>query len=198
MLQKLPLSASRALASHLPHLHTVTREMNMDSNELQAFGVFKPVGHLVVSFPNAEQADAGRHALQRLGFSDDDIHAYTDQEMMRQIAADLERASPLAGVGQELNLIKAHQALAERGYHWLVVRAENDAKARTAAEALQQAGAERAQLYGRFVIEEMIEHAADLPQVKDSPDAGLDAQTPSGLESERAALRPPKDNTAAD
>ena len=169
----------------------------MDSNELQAFGVFKPVGHLVVSFPNAEQATVGRDALQRLGFSDEDIRAYTDQEMMCQITADLERASPLAGVGQELNLIKAHQDLAERGYHWLVVRTENNAKARTAAEALQQAGAERAQLYGRFVIEEMIEHAADLPQVKDSPDAGLDAQTPSGMESERAALRPPQDNKAA-
>ena len=53
-------------------------------------------------------------------------------------------------------------------------------------------GAERAQLYGRFIIEEMITHAADMPQVKESPDSGLDPQTPSGEEKERAQLRPPE------
>lgn len=169
----------------------------MNPSELQAFGVFKPVGHMVVSFPSAEQAAAGSNALQRQGLPEADIHAYTDQEMLRQIDGDLERANPIAGVGQELNLIKAHRALAERGYHWLVVRTEDTATAQAAAETLRQVGAERAQLYGRFVIEEMIEHPSDLPQVKDSPDAGLDAQTPSGLESERTVLRPPKDDKAA-
>ena len=98
--------------------------------------------------------------------------------MLAQIDEDLRQASPVAAVGQELNLVKAHQALAERGYHWLVVRVDNDEAARTAADALKAAGAERAQLYGRFIIEELIEHAADLPQVSESPDRGLDAQTP--------------------
>ncbi|NYS35797.1 hypothetical protein HZZ02_19160, partial [Streptococcus danieliae] len=90
-----------------------------------------------------------------------------------------------------------HQALAERGYHWLVVRVDNDEAARTAADALKAAGAERAQLYGRFIIEELIEHAADLPQVSESPDRGLDAQTPSGHEAERAEIRPASDQDTA-
>ncbi|MEJ8291722.1 hypothetical protein WKI45_02760 [Delftia tsuruhatensis] len=162
----------------------------MDSSPPRAYGVFKPVGHMVVSFPTAAQADEGMAALQALALPDQGIQRYTDREMLAQIDQDLRQASPVAAVGQELNLVKAHQALAERGYHWLVVRVDSDEAARAAADALKAAGAERAQLYGRFIIEELIEHAADLPQVGESPDRGLDAQTPSGREAERAHIRP--------
>jgi len=157
---------------------------------LHAYGVFKPVGHLVVSFPSGEQADQGHATLTALGISQNHIRQYSDREMLSQANTDIEHASPLAAVGQELNLIKSHRALAELGYHWLVVHVDNDAQARTMADALKDAGAERAQLYGRFVIEELISHPGDLPQVSESPDRGLDAQTPSGLEEERAQLRP--------
>ena len=51
------------------------------------------------------------------------VRRLTDREMLSQIEQDLQKASSLAAVGQELNLIKAHRALAERGYHWLVVHA---------------------------------------------------------------------------
>nr|WP_312372332.1 hypothetical protein [Delftia acidovorans] len=169
----------------------------MDSSPPRAYGVFKPVGHMVVSFPTAAQADDGVAALQALERPARDIRRYSDREMLAQIEEDLRQASPVAAVGQELNLVKAHQALAERGYHWLVVRVDNDEAARTAADALKAAGAERAQLYGRFIIEELIEHAADLPQVSESPDRGLDAQTPSGHEAERAKIRPASDQGTA-
>ncbi len=42
---------------------------------------------------------------------------------------------------------------------------------------------------GNFIIEELIEHADDESQVAESPDRGLDAQTPSGLEAERVQRR---------
>ena len=166
----------------------------MDSSPARAYGVFKPVGHMVVSFPTAAQADDGMAALQALNLPEQDVRRYTDREMLAQIDQDLRQASPVAAVGQELNLVKAHQALAERGYHWLVVRVDSDEAARNAADALKAAGAERAQLYGRFIIEEMITRSADLPQVKESPDTGLDPQTPSGQERERAHMRPSEDS----
>ncbi|MFT3815588.1 MAG: hypothetical protein QM740_19840 [Acidovorax sp.] len=162
----------------------------MHPANLHAYGVFKPVGHMVVSFPSASLAKNGHAALKALGIAEQDIHPYTDREMLAQIDGDLARASPMAAIGQELNLIKAHRALAVHGYHWLVVRVDSDSQARQAADALGAQGAERAQLYGRFIIEDLIQHADDLPQVKDSPDSGLDAQTRSGLEEERALLRP--------
>lgn len=162
----------------------------MDPADLHSYGVFKPVGHMVVSFPDASLAQKGHAALRALGIAEQDIHGYSDREMLAQIDSDLAQASPLAAVGQELNLIKAHRALAEQGYHWLVVRVASDSMARRAADVLRAEGAERAQLYGRFIIEDLIAHAGDLPQVKDSPGSGLDAQTPSGLEEEHAQLRP--------
>ncbi|MBD7959358.1 hypothetical protein [Comamonas avium] len=162
----------------------------MDPQKQRAFGVFKPIGHIVASFPNSNLAQQGKNELEVLGIASADIHSYTDTEMLAQIDADLDRASPLAGVGQELNLIKAHRVLAEHGYHWLVIRVIDDSQARLIAGKLCTSGAERAQLYGRFMIEELISHPTDLPQVKDSPDSGLDALTPSGTEEERALIRP--------
>ena len=165
----------------------------MDHEEKLSFGVFKPVGRVVISFPSADAAKATARDLDRIGLHGDMIDYYTDREMLAQIDRDLERASPLAGIGQDLNLIKAHQALAEQGYHWLVVTAKNDEQARKIADCAKARGAERAQHYGHFVIEELISHPTDMPQVADSPDRGLDPQTPSGKESERAEIRPPED-----
>ena len=161
-----------------------------DPAPARSFGVFKPVGHVVISFPTAGQADAAAQRLQGLGLAGDAVRRYTDTEMLRQIDEDRQHASLLASVGQELNLVMAHRALAERGYHWLVVRADDDAQARQVADVARRCGAERAQSYGRFIIEELIEHGRDLPQVGESPDRGLDAQTPSGREAERAESPP--------
>jgi hypothetical protein len=152
----------------------------------RSFGVFKPTGHVVLSFPTARHAQAAAEQMPGLGLPDDAVHRYTDQEMLQQIDHDRQHASALASIGQEMNLVLAHRALAERGYHWLVVRAADDEVARRVADVARRCGAERAQAYGRFVIEELISHPDDLPQVGESPDRGLDAQTPSGTEAERA------------
>ena len=165
----------------------------MDREDNTSFGVFKPLGHTVISFPTVEAAQEGRAALAQLGLQGDEVRCYTDTEMLSQIAHDLERASPLAAVGQEMNLVMAHKALAERGYHWLIVHTPDDELARRVADRVKPLGAERAQLYGRFIIEELIEHPDDEPQVAESPDRGLDSGTLSGTEEERAELRPPEE-----
>jgi hypothetical protein len=157
-----------------------------------SFGVFKPVGHTFISFPNADQAAEARTSFGRLGVAGDAILGYTDREMLSQIDHDIQAASPLASLGQELNLILAHKALAEQGYHWLIVRTPEDELARQVAACVKPLGAERAQLYGHFIIEELITHADAPPQVAESPDRKLDAATPSGREEERAELQPAK------
>ena len=161
-----------------------------NTSDNTSFGVFKPVGHVLVSFPSAAQADEAAHALADMGLSERLVRRFTDREMLEHIDRDLQRASPIAAIGQELNLIKAHRELAQRGYHWLVVRAPDREQALKVAECAHRHGAERAQLHGTFIIEELIEHPTDLAQVAESPDRGLDAQSPSGKEGERAAIRP--------
>ena len=158
----------------------------MSRPEQTSFGVFKPVGHVVISLPDVQAADRTAVALGRLGIAADAVHRYTDREMLRQIDTDIAKASPIAAVGQEMNLILAHRVLAERGFHWLVVYAANDAQAVQIARTAEAEGAERAQHYGHFIIEELIERPGNVAQVAESPDRGLDAQTPSGKESEAA------------
>ena len=155
----------------------------------RSFGVFKPVGHVVISFPAADQAQRAGQALAELGVPDDAVRHYSDREMLSQIDADIAHASPIAAVGQEMNLVLAHRALAAKGYHWLVVQVGSDEQASRVARAAQACGAERAQHYGHFIIEELIERPGGMSQVAESPDRGLDAQTPSGKETEAAELK---------
>lgn len=154
----------------------------------RSFGVFKPVGHVVISFPQEAQADRASQALAALGLPPGAVRHYSDREMLQQIDRDIAGASPLASIGQEMNLVLAHRALAERGYHWLLVHAADDEQAVRIAATARDCGAERAQHYGRFIIEELIERPGALPQVAESPDRGLDAQTPSGREADTGAL----------
>ncbi len=140
-----------------------------------SFGVYKPVDHLVISFPNGELADRARQDLLALPIAPEDIHPYTDRQMVAQVADDLAHASPLAAIGQEINLLRGHGELAERGYHFLAVKAKNDDQARQIADLVRGHQAERAQYYGHFIIEEMIDPEAGRPQVAESPDRGLDA-----------------------
>lgn len=158
----------------------------MDREHEVSFGVFKPVDHVVVSFPSARQADDAERALADMGLSGDEVRRYSDREMIEQIDRDLARASPLASIGQEVNLVRAHRALAEQGYHWLIVHADDDMRAGQVAEAVRRCGAERAQHYGHFIIEELLERPSRR-QVGESPDRGLDAQTPTGREADVSA-----------
>lgn len=147
-------------------------------HDKHSFGVFKPVGHVVIAFPDADKAAAAASALTERDVGSDRIRRLSDREMVEHIDADLKNASPLAAVGQELNLVKMHRQLATQGYHWLVVQARDDADASRIAEVARGCGAERAQSYGRFIIEELIDPAEGRQQISESPDRGLDSKLP--------------------
>jgi hypothetical protein len=145
-----------------------------------AYGVFKPVGHVVISFPSVEDCDHAVAALLDAGFSAGDVTRYTPEKMLAQVEADLARASPLSGIGQEINLIKAHGELARQGSHFLVVRASGQAEIDKVTTVAANCHASRAQRYGSLVIEELIQVGDSDHQVAESTDRGLDAQTPTG------------------
>lgn len=163
-----------------------------DTADHHSFGVFKPVGHVVISFPNGDAAHQAIRALAAIGIDGEQLRHLSDAQMRRRLEEEIAAASPLASVGQEMNLAQAQLELARLGYHWLVVRAKSDGRAFQIADCVKPFGAERAQYYGHFVIEELIEHTGDTAQVAESPARGLDAQTPSGLEAERSLERSPR------
>ena len=162
--------------------------MDDDDDKHQAYGVFKPVGHVLLSFPGEAEARDAVEAMRGAGFAAADVTLFPAADVALRSRRDIAEASPLAALGQELNLVKAHLALAEAGHPFVAVKVEDDDAALRIAGIGQRFGADRAQHYGRFVIEELIEPGTGEGQVAESPDRGLDAQTPSG--DERSRLRP--------
>ena len=155
----------------------------MDTNEKhEAYGVFKPVGHVIASFANAADAQAAATELAEAGFTGDAVIRYSPEQMRRQADIDIRNAGVLASIGQELNLVKAHRDLAEKGYSFLMVHAPEDDQAQRVAAIAKRHRATRAQQYGHLLIEELIEVGSGETQVGESPDRGLDAQTASGEE----------------
>lgn len=144
-----------------------------------SFGVFKPVGHIVIALQSEARVQAVVSALLTQGSASDALVRYTPYEMLTQVAAQEQAASPLAAIGQELNLIKSHGELARHGCSFLVVHAPDDEQAERVAVLAREMQAVSAQRYGRFMIEELIERTPGEPQVFESPDRGLDVDVPA-------------------
>jgi hypothetical protein len=147
-----------------------------------AYGVFKPVGHVLASFPTESDARAAIAALKQAGFADGDVAYYSAEEVRARAQRDIENAGILANIGQELNLVKAQRDLAEEGHPFVSVRAPEDAAARQVGDIVRRYKADRAQKYGHLIIEELIEPGSGQRQVAESPDRGLDPQTRLGHE----------------
>ncbi|HKX42896.1 MAG TPA: hypothetical protein VJO99_17195 [Burkholderiaceae bacterium] len=128
----------------------------MNPEHQTAYGVFKPIGHVVMSFAAEHDARDARSALLKQGVPQGDIVHYSPDEMKQQADADIESASFLSTVGQELNLVRAHRALAEQGSSFLVVRAADDDTIDRVAGVARRFRAQRAQRYGRFIVEELV------------------------------------------
>ena len=158
----------------------------MNRDEMLSFGVFKPVGYVVLALPSGEKARGARSDLAALSIPSEEIHYLTDSEMREGATTDLERAGLGAGIGQDLNLVRAQLELARHGYHWLVVRARNRDLAVEIARVGEKHDAARAQYYGRLIVEELVTPPEEIGQRNESPELGLDAGTPSRTEAERA------------
>lgn len=146
----------------------------------ESFGVFKPVGHTLMAFRSAQDLQDAASLLLEHGFAQEALARYTPQQMVAQVDAQVLAASPLASVGQELNLIQAHRVLAEGGCSFLLVRAPDDAQAEQVAAVAREGKAVMAQRYGRFLIEELIDPPPGTAQVFESPDRGLDLPVTGG------------------
>ncbi len=144
------------------------------ANPPVSFGVFKPVGHTLVVFRNAQQAQAASSAWLAEGFAADALVHYSPAEMVAQVDAELATAGVLASIGQEINLIKAHRALASQGGHFVLVHTPDAPDLVRVAAVARRFEAVAAQHYGHFVIDELIESTTPLHQVFESPDRGLD------------------------
>ncbi len=158
-----------------------------DNNSQTAYGVFKPVGHVLASFPTERDARSAVEALKQAGFPN--VAFYPASEVLERAERDIRNSGVLANIGQELNLVKQQRDLAEEGHPFVSVLAPEDDAARRAADIVARYNADRAQKFGRLIIEELIEPGTGQRQAKESPDTGLDPQTRSGNESGTGPVR---------
>jgi hypothetical protein len=147
----------------------------MDKKHIpETFGVFKPVGHVVVTLRNVSDLLAAEGLLVEQGFAASALVRYTPEEMIAQVDAEVEKASPMAAIGQDLNLIKAHREMALQGCSFLVVEAPEDAHVDKVTAVAHTLNAVAAQRYGRFITEELIDADDGDNQTFESTDTGLD------------------------
>ncbi len=149
-------------------------------------GVLNPVDHVIVSFADEDKAKRAAVALADSGLAANDVVLFNAAQMMVQAQTDIDQAGVLAGIGQDLNLVKALLQRAQQGSAFLVVHAPEDEQVERIGDVAKRFGAQRAQHHGRFLTEELVDVGDDDRQVAESPDRGLDAETHSGKEGDRS------------
>ncbi len=121
-----------------------------------SFGVFKPVGWVMVGLPTQAQADALLVALGRDGWPGATVLPFTPSESEADMQAMLDNAGGLAGFGYEITLLRRYVALTQQGYRWLLVKVEGEAQAGVAARIAQTCGATLAVHYRTLTVEDLI------------------------------------------
>ncbi len=121
-----------------------------------SFGVFKPVGYVMLGLPTQAHADAVAAALHGAGRSARTVFHFAPQDSVGELEAAIEHAGPLAGFGYEITLLRRYLALAKEGWRWLLVSAEDDERAAKAAALASAGGATLAVHYRTLTVEDLI------------------------------------------
>ncbi|WP_425259298.1 hypothetical protein ACPOLB_00405 [Rubrivivax sp. RP6-9] len=121
-----------------------------------SFGVFKPVGHVMVGLPTQSEADALAVALQAAGWPRAAVQPFVPSDSAAELRALVDNAGPLAGFGHEITLLRRYQQLTAAGYRWLLVRVEDSRPAAAAAEIASACGATLAVHYRTLTVEDLI------------------------------------------
>jgi hypothetical protein len=137
--------------SQPPDSHTV------DIDDLPtSFGVFKPVGHVMVGLPTQGQTDTLVSALLAAGWPSAEVRQFTPRDSVAELRALVDEAGPMAGFGYEITLLRRYLALAQEGQCWLLVKVSGTEQAAQAAELARERGATLAVHYRLLTVEELI------------------------------------------
>ena len=121
-----------------------------------SFGVFKPVGHVMMGLPTQAQLNTLVSALHGAGWPMAALRQFAPRESVAELQAMIDNAGPLAGFGYEITLLRRYLALTEADYRWLLVKAEDSDRAAAAAKVASDCGATLAVYYRMLLVEELI------------------------------------------
>jgi len=121
-----------------------------------SFGVFKPVGHVMIGLPTQAQLDALVAALGVAGWPGTAARQFSPLESAAELQAMADKAGALAGFGYEISLLRRYVSLTGQGYRWLLVQAGDSERAVAAAKIAQDCGATLGVYYRTLLVEDMI------------------------------------------
>ena len=156
---------------------TPTTASNAVKSPIRDDGVLPPENKVFVAFQSPDDMQGALDALLDRGYQESEMLALTPQQMKRQMETNIAHAGPLASIGQDMNLLKTHLALAEQGHSYLIVLWPKSDHEELITQVAIQHNAVRAQKFGRLIIEELVEPQPGKQQHFESPDRGLDRET---------------------
>lgn len=121
-----------------------------------SFGVFKPVGHVMMGLPTQASLSALVAALSEAGWPISALRQFSPVESAAELRAMIDKAGVLASFGYEITLLPRYLSLTEKGYRWLLVKADDTERATAAAELARTCGATLAIYYRTLIVEELI------------------------------------------
>ncbi len=137
----------------------------------ESFGVFKPVGCVVIVLRTPSDLGAMSTGLLQAGLSRDDMLPYSAADMLDKVDAETLSDGIWAQFGLELHIASAHRKLAAHGCSFLLVQAPTDEKQALVKGLVRRLRAPTAQLYGHLVIEELTASSASEVQFEPAPGA---------------------------
>lgn len=121
-----------------------------------SFGVFKPVGHVMIGVPTQTQLETLVIALHDAGWPDSDVRQFAPREVVAQLQAMVDNAGVLSGAGYEITLLRRYLALAKEGTTWLLVKADDSERASIVGSTAVACGATIAEYYQMLAVEALI------------------------------------------
>ena len=129
----------------------------VDTDDLPtSFGVFKPVGYVMIGLPTQGETDKLVSALQSAGWPSGEVRQFLPRESVAEMEEVVENAGALAGFGYEITLLRRYLALAREGELWLLVKVKDTDHAAQAADLARACGATLAVHYRLLTVEELI------------------------------------------
>lgn len=121
-----------------------------------SFGVFKPVGHVMIGLPSQVQLNALVAALRDVAWPITAMRQFSPLESADELQTMIEKAGILASFGYEITLLPRYLSLTREGYRWLLVKADDTERAKAAAKVALDCGATLAIYYRTLTVEELI------------------------------------------
>lgn len=121
-------------------------------------GVFYPTGHIVLMFPNEEDARHACELLRKDGVLEDDLCLAKPEEFERQIigSTDEDDDMLLPSIGTESDTARHFRELAHSGHHALIIHASAKLTSDHVLELLQDTHITYGQRYRFLVIEDLV------------------------------------------